>query len=119
MKRLILLLLSATVLFACTDALDDGRGVSLESSHEVLEAGGGAVFLRVKAAGDWSLKLLEGRINDEANNTTRFAVLSRSQNRPGRTGLRDNAGFILLFTVQNKAGALAQRPVRRKRRSIR
>lgn len=60
MKRLILLLLSATVLFACTDALDDGRGVSLESSHEVLEAGGGAVFLRVKAAGDWSLKLLEG-----------------------------------------------------------
>ena len=56
----------------------------------------------------YGLKLLEGGINDEANNTTRFAVLSRSQNRPGRTGLRDNAGFILLFTVQNKAGALAQ-----------
>ena len=56
----------------------------------------------------YGLKLLEGGINDEANNTTRFAVLSRSQNRPGRTGVRDNAGFILLFTVQNKAGALAQ-----------
>jgi len=56
----------------------------------------------------YGLTLLEGRINDAANNTTRFAVLSRSQNRPARTGLKDNAGFILLFTVQNKAGALAQ-----------
>ena len=56
----------------------------------------------------YGLKLLEGRINDSANNTTRFAVLSRSQNRPTRVGLKDNAGFILLFTGQNKAGALAQ-----------
>ena len=56
----------------------------------------------------YGLNLLEGGINDSANNTTRFAVLSRSQNRPERTGLKDNAGFILLFTVQNKAGALAQ-----------
>ena len=44
----------------------------------------------------------------QANNTTRFAVFSRTQNRPERTGERDSAGFILLFTVQNKAGALAQ-----------
>ena len=56
----------------------------------------------------YGLNLLEGGINDSANNTTRFAVLSRSQNRPNRTGLRDNAGFILVFTVQNRAGALAQ-----------
>jgi len=56
----------------------------------------------------YGLQLLEGRINDAANNTTRFAVLSRSQNRPVRTGVRDNAGFILVFTVQNRAGALAQ-----------
>ena len=56
----------------------------------------------------YGLQLLEGRINDAANNTTRFAVLSRSQNRPNRVGLKDNAGFILVFTVQNKAGALAQ-----------
>ena len=56
----------------------------------------------------YGLTLLEGGINDNANNSTRFAVLSRSQNRPIRTGLRDSAGFILVFTVQNKAGALAQ-----------
>lgn len=56
----------------------------------------------------YGLTLLEGGINDSANNTTRFAVLSRSQNRPVRSGLRDSAGFILVFTVQNRAGALAQ-----------
>ena len=56
----------------------------------------------------YGLKLLENGINDQANNTTRFAVLSRSQNRPSRPGLADNAGFILVFTVQNRAGALAQ-----------
>lgn len=56
----------------------------------------------------YGLNLLEGGINDNSNNTTRFAVLSRSQNRPARTGVKDNAGFILVFTVQNKAGALAQ-----------
>lgn len=56
----------------------------------------------------YGLSLLEGRINDAANNATRFAVVSRSQNKPSRVGVKDNAGFILLFTVQNKAGALAQ-----------
>ena len=60
MKRLLLLLLSATVLFACTDGLDDGHIASLEASQSVLDAGGGAIFLRVKATGDWSLRLLEG-----------------------------------------------------------
>ena len=37
-----------------------------------------------------------------------FAALSRSRNRPAQTGVREDAGFILMFTVQNKAGALAQ-----------
>ncbi len=56
----------------------------------------------------YGLTLLERGISDAANNTTRFAVLSRSQNRPSRAGVKDNAGFILVFTVQNRAGALAQ-----------
>ncbi len=56
----------------------------------------------------YGLNLLERGINDAANNSTRFAAVSRAQNRPGHTGLREDAGFILMFTVQNRAGALAQ-----------
>ena len=56
----------------------------------------------------YGLSLLESRISDAAGNATRFAVLSRTQNRPVRHGMKDTAGFILVFTVQNKAGALAQ-----------
>lgn len=62
MKRLLLLLMTATVLFACTDGLDEGRPkASLEASQAVLDAGGGAIFIRVKAEGDWSLHLMEGK----------------------------------------------------------
>ena len=61
MKRLLLLLLSAAVLFACTDGLDEGRTkASLEASQTVLDGSGGAIFIRVKAEGDWSLHLMEG-----------------------------------------------------------
>lgn len=67
-----------------------------------------AAIASEETAALYGLNLLEGGINDAANNTTRFAVFSRSQNRPARTGMRDNTGFILVFTVQNKAGALAQ-----------
>ena len=67
-----------------------------------------AAIASEEAAPLYGMQVLENRINDAANNTTRFAVLSRSQNRPARTGLREDAGFILVFTVQNKAGALAQ-----------
>ena len=56
----------------------------------------------------YGLSLLESRISDAAGNATRFAVLSRTQNRPVRHGMKDTAGFILVFTVQNKAGSLAQ-----------
>ena len=67
-----------------------------------------AAIASEEAAEIYGLHVLEGGINDVANNTTRFAALSRNRHLPPRTGLRDNAGFILLFTVQNKAGALAQ-----------
>ncbi|MCQ2449027.1 MAG: chorismate mutase [Clostridia bacterium] len=56
----------------------------------------------------YGLKILESGINDRPDNMTRFAAVSRVQNRPATTGVRENESFIIVFTVQNKAGALAQ-----------
>ena len=80
------------------------------AAKRVLEDGdpGIAAIASEETAELYGLKLLESGINDTANNTTRFAALSRAQNRPSLTGLREDAGFILMCTEQNKAGALAQ-----------
>lgn len=56
----------------------------------------------------FGLRVLDSEINDSKNNTTRFAACSRAQNRPVSTGKREDENFILVFTVQNEAGALAQ-----------
>lgn len=56
----------------------------------------------------FGLSVLDREINDSKNNTTRFAAFSRAQNRPVSTGKREDENFILVFTVQNEAGALAQ-----------
>ena len=56
----------------------------------------------------FGLKNLDSGINDSKNNTTRFAAFSRAQNRPATFGKREDENFILVFTVQNEAGALAQ-----------
>ena len=56
----------------------------------------------------FGLKILDSGINDSKNNTTRFAAFSRAQNRPATFGKREDENFILVFTVQNEAGALAQ-----------
>ncbi|MCR5108862.1 MAG: chorismate mutase [Lachnospiraceae bacterium] len=56
----------------------------------------------------YGLKVLQKDINTSKNNTTRFAAFSRSQNKPVITGKRDNEHFILVYTVRNEAGALAQ-----------
>ena len=58
------------------------------------------------AAEIYGLEVIERNINASANNTTRFVILSRSENKPhdrfGRTTT------LLLFTVRNEAGALAR-----------
>ena len=62
-----------------------------------------------ETASIFGLNILEKSINTSSNNTTRFAVFSRSQNKPFATGeKRDNERFILVYTVRNEAGALAQ-----------
>ena len=58
-------------------------------------------------SGAWfGLKVLAEGINQSQMNTTRFAVLSRSENR--NVGKSHGAHFILVFTVRNEAGSLAQ-----------
>ncbi|MCR4719956.1 MAG: chorismate mutase [Firmicutes bacterium] len=67
-----------------------------------------AAIASFEAAEIYGLKVLDRHINDSRNNSTRFASFSRVQNRPQKEKLRENENFILVFTVQNRAGALAQ-----------
>lgn len=59
-----------------------------------------------ESAQRYGLKLLAEGINHSQVNTTRFAVLSKAENR--NVGKQNGAHFILVFTVRNEAGALAQ-----------
>lgn len=56
------------------------------------------------AAEKYGLKVLESHINDSNNNTTRFAVFSRS----AKTVSKDDNHFIMMFTVTNEAGSLGK-----------
>ncbi len=57
-----------------------------------------------EAAEKFGLKKLEAHINESGNNTTRFAVFSKTQKSSGKA---DNQ-FIMLFTVSNEAGSLGK-----------
>ncbi|MBQ7563504.1 MAG: chorismate mutase [Lachnospiraceae bacterium] len=67
-----------------------------------------AAIASAETAELYGLKMLEQNINTSKNNTTRFAVFTRTQNTPLITGKHDNERFILVYTVQNEAGSLAQ-----------
>ena len=54
----------------------------------------------------YELSVLASGINEAQNNTTRFAVLSRSENR--QVAKTPGAHFVLMFTVRNEAGSLAR-----------
>jgi chorismate mutase/prephenate dehydratase len=61
-----------------------------------------------ETASIFDLKILESKINESRNNTTRFAAFSRVRNDNESKKRRMNDHFILVFTVKNEAGALAK-----------
>ena len=54
------------------------------------------------------LKILDENIQDSGINTTRFAAFSRNANRYKGSSGREDDNFIMVFTVRNEAGSLAQ-----------
>ena len=58
------------------------------------------------AAERYGLQVLERGINESSRNTTRFVLLSRSEDRNAATA--HGAHFVLMFTVRNEAGSLAR-----------
>ncbi len=57
-----------------------------------------------EAAVKFGLVKLEGHINENSNNTTRFGVFSRVRREP----TNNDGRFIMLFTVKNVAGSLGK-----------
>ncbi len=55
----------------------------------------------------FELDIVDAHVNDNPNNTTRFAAFSRSENLSSSVAKRADENFILAFTVQNESGALA------------
>lgn len=65
-----------------------------------------AAIASEEAADIFGLKVLARNINASRSNTTRFAVLSRSENIP--TSKKMDVYSVLLFTVKHEAGSLAK-----------
>ena len=65
-----------------------------------------AAIASAESGEKFGLKLLAQEINHSQVNTTRFAVLSRAENT--NVASQHGAHFILVFTVRNEAGSLAQ-----------
>ena len=65
-----------------------------------------AAIASAESAEKFGLQVLAEGINRSQVNTTRFAVFSRAENR--NVPKQHGAHFILVFTVRNEAGSLAQ-----------
>ncbi len=65
-----------------------------------------AAIASEEAAEIFGLKVLARNINASRSNTTRFAVLSRSENVPASK--KTDVYSVLLFTVKHEAGSLAK-----------
>ena len=65
-----------------------------------------AAIASAETARLYGLETLDHDINESAENSTRFAVLSRVENK--KVIASGDSRFMLMFTVKNEAGALAQ-----------
>lgn len=76
------------------------------AAQQVLEAGdpATAAIASMETAQLYGLQVLEKSINESGLNTTRFAVFSQAENLAVPKG---EGSFLLLFTVNHVAGALA------------
>ena len=63
-----------------------------------------AAVASLETARLYGLQVLEKHINESSNNTTRFGVFSRAENRPSG----EENHFIMFFTVKNEAGSLGK-----------
>lgn len=63
-----------------------------------------AAIASAETARLYGLEILDHDINEDSGNTTRFAVLSRVENKVSKS----DAKFIMLFTARNVAGSLAK-----------
>ena len=64
-----------------------------------------AAIASAETARLYGLEVLDHDVNESALNSTRFAVFSRAENQKLST---PDGNFILMFTVKNEVGALAQ-----------
>ena len=78
------------------------------AAQQVVERGDKSVaaIASTDTAKLYGLEVLEHKINESSMNTTRFAVFSRVES-PGNPSEQDRQ-FVLVFTVRNEAGALAE-----------
>lgn len=72
------------------------KQVSVNGKHNIAAIGS------EEAAKEYGLKILEARINESSDNTTKFVVFSRTAT-PSKNG-----NFILLFTAKNEVGSLGK-----------
>ncbi|MCR5307949.1 MAG: chorismate mutase [bacterium] len=65
-----------------------------------------AAIASLETANLYNLEIIEKNINQNKNNSTRFACFSRSLNK--NINSKGDTNFILVFTVSNEAGSLAK-----------
>ena len=79
----------------------NNTAVAAKAVAEMKDKSLGAIA-SVETAEIYGLKVLEGNVNKSGENTTRFAVLSKV-----KANLPALSSSVLMFTVKNEAGALA------------